>query len=96
MDKNVKLEWKSVFFDIAAERHHQDQKFGDQSNRTPEDWAIILGEEYGEVCRAIMEGGWHLDDYSKYREEMIQVAAVAVAAVEYLDLVRSDVQEGIV
>lgn len=40
----------------------------------------ILGEEYGEVCRALCEG-----DLKNLKEELIQVAAVAVAWVESLE-----------
>lgn len=40
----------------------------------------VLGEEFGEVCRAINDG-----DLENLREELIQVAAVAVAWVERID-----------
>ena len=40
----------------------------------------ILGEEFGEVCRALCE-----DDQANLREELIQVAAVALAWVQGLD-----------
>lgn len=40
----------------------------------------VLGEEFGEVCRAINDG-----DLANLREELIQVAAVAVAWVERID-----------
>ncbi len=41
---------------------------------------LVLGEEFGEVCRAVLEG-----DEANLREELIQVAAVAVAWVEAID-----------
>lgn len=40
---------------------------------------VVLSEEIGEVSRAILE-----DDFSGLEKELIQVAAVAVAMVEYL------------
>lgn len=40
----------------------------------------VLGEEFGEVCRALIDGSGS----SKLREELIQVAAVAVAWAESL------------
>lgn len=54
--------------------------------------AAVLGEEFGEVCRAVLDvekiaEGRHHDDLAKtkLRAELIQVAAVAVAYVEALD-----------
>ncbi len=40
----------------------------------------VLGEEFGEVCRALNDG-----DLANLREELVQVAAVAVAWVERID-----------
>jgi NTP pyrophosphatase (non-canonical NTP hydrolase) len=42
-------------------------------------WALILGEEVGEVNKAVLESGIGV------REELIQVAAVAVAWAEAID-----------
>jgi phosphopantetheine adenylyltransferase len=42
------------------------------------DWASILGEEYGEVCRAINEEHFNDGDLQSVYAECIQVAAVAV------------------
>ena len=41
---------------------------------------MILGEEVGEIARAIIEGS-----SENYREELIQLAAVAIAAIEDYD-----------
>jgi hypothetical protein len=41
--------------------------------------AVVLGEEYGEVCRALLD-----DDASGLRRELAHVAAVAVAWMESL------------
>lgn len=41
--------------------------------------ATVLGEEYGEVCRAILD-----NDPDALRTELIQLAAVAVAFLESL------------
>lgn len=75
---------RSVLFDVEAERLRQDQKWGEQ-NHAPMEWLSILGEEVGEVCQAANEAHWHQAPLAHYREELIQVAAVAVAAVEALD-----------
>lgn len=70
---------QSILHDVAKERKRQLGKWGVQDHERPF-WMVILGEEYGEVCRAVFEG-----ENSNYREELIQVAAVAVAAVEAYD-----------
>lgn len=85
---------------ILAECERQNYKFGEQ-NHHPEKWAVILGEEYGEVCRAILDAGFAqgeiggLQDYrlqlQKYRDELVQVAAVAISALESLE--RNEMKE---
>lgn len=72
-----------VLDDVAAERHRQLQLWGEQTH-TPLLWYAILGEEYGEVGKELADGQTKLDK-GAYRKELIQVAAVAVAAVESLD-----------
>lgn len=69
----------SVWDEVSEEREQQDAKW-DEQNHTPEHWMIILGEEFGEACESILE---ECDE--AYREELIQVAAVAIAAIESLD-----------
>jgi len=65
--------------EVITERASQDVRWGEQNHHPPK-WMVILGEEYGEVCKAILEY-----DMPNYRKEMIQVAAVALAAVESYD-----------
>lgn len=59
--------------------------------------ATVLGEEFGEVCRAALDAekvaeGRHNPDgaRSKLREELIQTAAVAVAYIEALDAITKE------
>lgn len=68
-----------VYFDLAQERDNQDAKWGIQNHGLLL-WNAILGEEVGEVSRAILE-----KDLANYRTELVQVAAVAIAAVESFD-----------
>lgn len=68
-----------ILNEITKERQAQDKKWGVQ-NHGPFKWLAILGEEVGEANGAVLE-----HSLLRYREEMIQVAAVAVAAVECLD-----------
>ncbi len=76
-----------IFNQIKAERTRQDNKWGEQLHH-PFKWATILGEEYGEVCKATLEGGGE-----NYREELVQVAAVAVAAIESYDKIQKESTE---
>lgn len=50
---------------------------------------MILGEEVGEVQKAALESYFRYEgrnnDYSDYRKELIQVAAVAIAMIESYD-----------
>lgn len=64
---------------VLAERQRQDAKWGEQ-NHPPGTWLVILMEEVGEASQAVLEMDWN-----SYREEMVQVAAVALAAVESCD-----------
>lgn len=68
-----------VLHEVVGERCRQDARWGVQ-NHTGQYWIAILGEEFGEVCKAILE-----QEVVDLRAELIQVAAVAVAAVESLD-----------
>ncbi len=70
-----------ILRDIHKERDRQDRKWG-ELNHNPFIWLAILGEEYGESCQAALE---FPVDYSDYRKELIQVAAVTIAAIESLD-----------
>lgn len=69
---------------IAYERGAQDKKWGEQ-NHTPAQWMSILGEEFGEVCLIVnktIENHGQALDRTHYEFELIQVAAVCVAAIE--------------
>lgn len=67
---------------VALEREHHRQKWGEQ-NHTIVEWLAILGEEYGEACKAGVEFHFAIALRTEpYLDELIQTAAVAVAAVE--------------
>lgn len=69
---------------IDHEMQRQVDKFGYQ-NHEPKDWYLILGEEFGEVGKAILEKQWSYPNAKdNYEEELIQVAAVAVSALQCL------------
>ena len=80
-----------IFQEIRVERHRQNNLFG-QQNHNPFIYLSILGEEVGEVHKAALEsydfktGQFNSEKLEDtYREELIQVAAVAVAMVESFD-----------
>jgi len=79
---------QDVLREVAQERTRQDSKWGPQCHH-PCEWLAILGEEFGEVCKASCEahfaGYAKTGDWTEYRKELIQLAAVAVAMVECLD-----------
>lgn len=89
-------DFKAIMDEVLKERIRQNEKWGEQ-NHDPEIWCMILGEEVGEVNTAALEANFsaphmnsdneaafrkHMDNY---REELIQVAAVAVSMVQCFD-----------
>lgn len=70
---------------ILAERARQDEKFGEQ-NWEPVLWMSILLEEVGEAARHANDMHWPngSNPEDAYRDELVQVAAVALAALESL------------
>lgn len=64
---------------IVEERLKQDIKWGPARTMNPFKWAAILTEEVGEVSSACLE-----QDDENLKEELIQVAAVALAWLERL------------
>lgn len=66
---------------IRLERTRQDEKHGQRLDK--HDIPRVLGEEFGEVCAAINDG----EDDWRLVQELVQVAAVAVKAIETLQAV---------
>jgi NTP pyrophosphatase (non-canonical NTP hydrolase) len=73
-----------VIRDVIEERARQDEKWGEQ-NHDPFTYLTILGEEYGEACKAALEEEFGDGPIEDLRKELIHTAAVAVAMVECLD-----------
>ena len=76
-----------VLSEVMGERLRQEDKWG-QQNHDPFTYLAILGEEFGEACQAAVQATMEPDKnttWDDYRDELIQIAAVAVAMVECLD-----------
>lgn len=81
---------RSVLSEVAGERVAQNRKWGDQTSHAQGTWSMILMEEVGEVCEAVLEhqhGDWGMEGV---RKELLQVAAVAVAWIQALDFNSGD------
>ncbi len=75
--ENLKNSNDFIIEKVLAERKRQDLKFGFDRDLNPHVWNTILGEEVGEVSRAILE-----EDNQNYEEELIQTMAVCMAMLE--------------
>lgn len=77
---------KMALIDVSDERDRQDDKWGPQTHH-PIEWLSILSEEVGEAAQAANQCNWHPEPrwFHQLRAELVQVAAVAVAAIEQLD-----------
>src|SRR5688500_18076594 len=70
---------------IVEERKHQDKKWGSPQSNTLPEWMTILGEEFGEACQEVLRVAFVNVPQDNLLNELVQVAAVCVAALEYLD-----------
>ena len=70
-----------ILANIIRERERQDDLWGKATERdyTPEKWLAVLVEEVGEVAKSIQDG-----EVENLKEELTQVAAVAIAFLETL------------
>jgi NTP pyrophosphatase (non-canonical NTP hydrolase) len=85
---------KQTLVKIIEERSMQDAKWGHGQlfKFTPHNFYAILGEEFGEVGKAINEGKYD-DSKDSYVNELIQVAAVCVKAITAFELQKVVQQE---
>jgi hypothetical protein len=74
----------NVLRDVIEEREKQDKKWGEQ-NHAPAVWQNILMEEVGAASKAVLDYVFGSGSVEDYRAEMVQVAAVAIAAIESFD-----------
>lgn len=69
---------QSLLMDVAEEMHSQELAWG-QQDHGPHKWVSILTEEVGEVAEEA------LHEHSLIRNELIQVAAVALSFIDSLE-----------
>lgn len=81
-------EHKLLLYEISEERVRQNNKWGVQRH-LPVEYLAILGEEVGEANKHALEAHFKYGDeirsLYKYRKELVQIAAVAVAMMECFD-----------
>jgi len=77
------MSYRKVLDDIDSERERQDDKWGgdDHDDNLSQEFFIQLIKDYAGWARVMLG----MDNVQKYRRRMIQVAALATAAVESLD-----------
>ena len=76
---------KNILKEVLCERIVQDKRWGTQDHDMA-DYYTILGEEFGEVGKAICEYKLQRKvPIEQIRLELIQTAAVAIAMIESLD-----------
>lgn len=86
---------RSTFKELIQERRRQDTKWGIQ-NHSPAEWISILAEEFGEAAQEANKfyfGALQAEvnvstnnlHRAAYRKELIETAAVCLAAIENLD-----------
>jgi hypothetical protein len=81
-----------VFNRVSLERGRQDYEYGEYGglgNMRPGERLSILAEEVGEVAKEVNELS-EPGAQQRLREELVQVAAVAVAWIQVLDSVGED------
>ena len=69
---------------VDGERKRQEDKWGEQ-NHDDLFWLAILSEEVGEVAQALLQQKEGNKTWCEIHEELVQVAAVALAWLEAFD-----------
>lgn len=78
-----------VYRDIDNERNRQNAKWRAQKH-LDSIWQTILTEEVGEAAQEVLTHELGVEGHGDLREELIHIAAVAVACIECLDGRSSD------
>lgn len=79
---------ENIFMEIHKERERQLEKYGPNDDNHPVVWLAILNKQLGQCSQAALIGfGQPVTDDHKvmYKDKLISIAAVAVAALEQLE-----------
>lgn len=79
-DLQAQSKTEEILEEVHGERFNQVAKWGFPRDHGPRTWLTILMEEVGETAEASLGR-----DPKHAREELVQVAASAVAAIEAID-----------
>lgn len=78
-----------AFEDIRAERAYQDRKWGgaahDDEHTTGYDWVAFIVAYAGPAAKAWWEESSYQKGLAIFRKNMVKVAALAVAAIQWAD-----------
>lgn len=78
---------------ISEENNSQLLKWGVQS-RTPAEWLMFLGEEFGELCKAVAKHQFRNGDKWDVYDEAIQVITLSLKIAEmYYFLTEKSIEE---
>lgn len=79
-----------IMYDTVRERVRQDEKWGVQNHRA-DTWATIIGEEYGEMCKAVNEFGFNPTPETEQDiyTEAIQTMASCMAMLECMEAAKA-------
>lgn len=69
---------------VLEERTRQDIRFGPPDNDALT-WLAVLGEEYGELCQAVLQTHYVGNKAKHLKAELIQVIAVGLAYLEQIE-----------
>lgn len=85
---------EKVINKVLEERKRQDMKWGEQ-NHSASVWSCIIGEEYGEMCKAINEFRFNptAETEQEIYTETIQTIAVCMAMLECIERQRGAVKK---
>lgn len=87
---------EAIYREVETEREVQIEKYGGRGHddqHTFNDW-IVLSARYATAAAAYpaCSEDWRREDSDRFRKNMIRVAALAVAAVEFIDRYEEDRQ----
>jgi hypothetical protein len=64
-------QFNNIVYFVHNEVSRQNKKWGDQRDKNPHTWMVVLMEEIGEVAKSCLEG-----NVDEYIPELVQSAAV--------------------